>query len=539
MIDRVFVRNNKKCLSKQQRIGIIVAFVQVLFVLFWVSRQGSLYWDTFYSFEKTHYITDTVYGNHYINDDKEYSINQWLGAGYVQYTLFVDRRESVFFAELPFLVKTFLKDPYFVLLNAVQAVFSPRQVSRWPGIWLNICSLVISQFALWNVVKKITKDDNKALLAIIMYGFSGMAFSMASYVRFYSFSTMLLMLFVFFHVVLWEVRIENWFCRLLCELVALLCAYLSMRSTQLTLFFYSIFIVIYGTALLFQKQIKNFILYVLPMLCGGGTYIYKNAFYLDMLTNPSEAVDTVIGPARWVMDSYLSLSPSEFINRLAHTFLYMGKYGFGFWPVFLLFIIIFIYTMIKTNGKLFYGTMEKVIFTTFVLFMVVATCFNFYVQTRYTSYIYPILALISASTLVAFINITNKSVYSKIIVGFIVASIVYSSVSGLRVDFVFAKDKEPLQNVRESGIEDVVAIQQDIHNLDAEIIYEAAYNLSADARIMPLMYTDIDEICPSLPDAILLVNRLDFDQTKEFERNGYEIEWQEETYCYRYCYMKR
>ena len=96
MIDRVFVRNNKKYRSKQQKIGIIVAFVQVRFVLFWVSRQGSLYWDTFYSFEKTHYITDTVYGNHYINDDKEYSINQWLGAGYVQYTLFVDRRESVF-----------------------------------------------------------------------------------------------------------------------------------------------------------------------------------------------------------------------------------------------------------------------------------------------------------------------------------------------------------------------------------------------------------------------------------------------------------
>ncbi len=539
MIDRVFVRNNKKCLSKQQKIGIIVAFVQVLFVLFWVSRQGSLYWDTFYSFEKTHYITDTVYGNHYINDDKEYSINQWLGAGYVQYTLFVDRRESVFFAELPFLVKTFLKDPYFVLLNAVQAVFSPRQVSRWPGIWLNICSLVISQFALWNVVKKTTKDDNKALLAIIMYGFSGMAFSMASYVRFYSFSTMLLMVFVYLHVIMWDLRTGNWACSFLCELMALLCAYLSMRSTQLTLFFYSIFIVIYGTALLFQKQIMNFILYFLPMLCGGGIYLYKNAVYLDMLINPSEAVDTVIGPAKWVMDSYLSLAPSEFINRLAHTFLYMGKYGFGFWPVFLLFVIIFVYTMIKTNGKLFYGTMEKVIFTTFVLFMVVATCFNFYVQTRYTSYIYPILALISASTLVAFINITNKSVYSKIIVGFIVASIVYSSVSGLRVDFVFAKDKEPLQNVRESGIEDVVAIQQDIHNLDAEIIYEAAYNLSADARIMPLMYTDIDEICPSLPDAILLVNRLDFDQTKEFERNGYEIEWQEETYCYRYCYMKR
>ena len=298
-------------------------------------------------------------------------------------------------------------------------------------------------------------------------------------------------------------------------------------------------IIIYGIALLSHRHITKFILYFFPMLCGGGIYIYKNSYYLDMLFDPSETIDVAIGPAIWMLDSYLSLNPIAFINRLAHTFLYMGKYGFGFWPVFLLFVIIFVYTMIKTKGKLLSGTMEKVILSSFALFMVVATCFNFYVQTRYTSYIYPILALISASTLVAFINITNKSVYSKIIVGFIIASIVYSSVSGLRVDFVFSQDKEPLQHVRESGIEDVVAIQQDIHNLDAEIIYEAAYNLSADARIMPLMYTDIDEICPSLPDAILLVNRLDFDQTKEFERNGYEIEWQEETYCYRYCYMKR
>lgn len=525
---------------KYNRLVVILVAIQILLIIFWVSRQGSLYWDAYYTLERAHYVASSNGGPRYINDDPGYTLNEWMDSEYVRDTLYVDYDESVFKDSPQYVLNKLIKEPYFVLLNAVEAVFSPGKLSKWPGVGLNIVFFIITQFVLWKMVKRMSGSEKTAILTIVLYGFSGMAFSMATYVRFYVFATMLLALFVYLHVIMWGLQSSKWYFVIGCELLSLICAYFSMSIAQLTLFFFAIYIFLYNIALLVKHNYLKFALYFGPVLCGSIYYLAVNTDYLTMLFNPTEAFKYVPGPALWVLDSYMTLTPMTLLDRAAHMFLYMGKYGFGFWPVFLLFCIIAVTLMARIGmKKLFSSAIEWVTFISFVLFMIVSACLRLYVQTRYTSYVYPLLAWIVAFFLLRLVEISRRAFYTKLLAVIIVMAVIFSSVSGLRIDCIFSQDRAAIDRIRNSGIRDVVVIQQNVHNYDAETMYDATANIPENSRMMPLYYKDLNSISEELPDEILLINRKGIEIVDDFDRQGYNLEWQEITYCYVYSYMKR
>ena len=118
-------------------------------------------------------------------------------------------------------------------------------------------------------------------------------------------------------------------------------------------------------------------------------------------------------------------------------------------------------------------------------------------------------------------------------------AVIFSSVSGLRIDCIFSQDRAAIDRIRNSGIRDVVVIQQNVHNYDAETMYDATANIPENSRMMPLYYKDLNSISEELPDEILLINRKGIEIVDDFDRQGYNLEWQEITYCYVYSYMKR
>ncbi len=528
-----------KFMVNKQKYFMAIIFTQILLIVFWVSRQGSLYWDAYYTFENAHYVSASTSSNHYINSDSEFEMNKWIDSAYVKDTLYVDFDESVLADAPQESGKILLKKPYFWMLNMIEALLSSGHISRWPGVFLNIILFIIVQVLLYKSVRRLSKDANQALLAVSIYGFCGMALSMTTYVRFYVFSTMLLMAVVYLHICMWEDENARWYKLLLFEAISLLLIYWGMSITQLTLFFYASFIFIYNIALLIKKRYKEFALYVLPVGIGGLFYLVKYTDYMYILLNPQEAAGKLEGPALWVVESLLSITPVSLIDRLAHTFLYMGKYGFGYWPVFLLFILVIVAIVIKHKKITFiHSTMEWILFIEFIVFMLIATCLNFYVQTRYTSYIYPILAWLISAVLVSVVNDYGLK-YAQILGTVLIGSILISTVSGKRVDFVFEQDREPLSRIEASGVKDVVVLQIDLYNRDAEIIYDVAHHTSDDARLLPVLEDDIEKMQGMYPDEFIMANISEYDKSDRFVKMGYEIEWKEETYFYSYYLMKK
>lgn len=526
-------------MGDKQKYFIAIIFTQILLVVFWVSRQGSLYWDAYYTFENAHYVSASTTSNHYINSDSEFEMNKWIDAAYVKDTLYVDFDESVLADNPQESGKILLKKPYFWMLNMMEALFSSGNISRWPGVFLNIIFFIMVQLLLYKTVLRLSKDNNQALLAVSIYGFCGMAISMTTYVRFYVFSTMLLMAVVYLHICMWEDENRRWYKLLLFEVISLLLIYWGISITQLTLFFYVSFIFIYNIALLIKKRYKEFVLYVLPVGIGGLFYLVRFTDYLYILLNAQEASGKLEGPALWVVESFLSITPVSFIDRLAHTFLYMGKYGFGYWPVFILFILVILTTVIKNKKIVFiHSTMEWILFIEFIVFMLIATCLNFYVQTRYTSYIYPLLAWIISSILVSMADEYGLKC-ARIMGAVMIGSILISTVSGKRVDFVFEQDRETLSRIETSGVKDVVVLQIDLFNRDAEIIYDVAHHASNDARLLPVLDADIEKMQWMYPDEFIMANITEYDKSDKFVEMGYDIKWKEDTYFYSYYLMKK
>lgn len=519
--------------------GVLLA--QTLLIIFWFSRQGAfLYWDMFYSFQKIHYASESTAINHYIVNDTEFKENEWLDVGYVQDILKVDYEESVLKDSPISIVKNIYKNPYWTIMNAIEAIFSNGVISGWPGIAFNIIMLILSQVLLSKILYRFTSDYRYALLTVIIYGFCGMTISLATYVRFYIFSCFLCIAFTYIHILMWDEAGKKWYKFILLEIIALLFAKQNAELAQFSIFYSMFFVLLFGIALFKNKYYKECLFYSLPVIGGGTAFLTLNTNYLNIIKNPAKVYSELpsSGPLHWVLEMLLTLSPRTFVERTVHEMLLIGKYGFGYWPVFMLIIVLIAVYVFKHRGlKIFSHPVEWVMFGTILGYLFIAISLRFYTEMRYSAQVFPLLAWFISTLLLRVREKTKKQWMIDCFIVGIVAALIISTVSGQRVVYVYDYGNDVVDNIERQGVMNTVVQYYGDNGESNDTIYQTIYLLNSSSKYMATR--NVNEISDNLPEEFMYVTRYYSDDVENCNKLGYDVVWNAEAGIYRYHYLKK
>ena len=535
-----FRNKDSRMINKKSCVYLIIV-IQAFLIIFWFSRQGSFYyWDMFYSFRNTNYASASTPGSHNIVDDEWFQSDKWLDTSLARDILIVDYEESVLNDPLQVSIKSFIKQPYWIVMNALEALLTPGRISGWPGILFNVILFALTQLLLFNLVYKLSGDDNQAFLTILLYGFCGMSMSIATYVRFYVFSCLMCVAFTYIHACILDVSYKKWYKILFLEALALLFAWWSMSISQFSMFYVALFIMLYAIALVVKRRYLEFAIYLGPMVLGSIWFLSLNHKYLDMLTNPAEVYARMPegSPTWWVLDMLLTLTPRTFAERAIHELLLVGKYGFGYWPILILIIILLLVYLIKQRKfDYFHHPMEWVMLGTMVGFITVATALRFYTEARYSSQVFPLISWFAAVVLMGIWRMPDNKRIAGLLTAIVVGSIVVSVVSGKRVVYVITEGQDIVDFIEAKNVQNTITAYYGDSGVSYDIIYQTVSLLDDSSKFMAV--DELDNVSEELPDELLYVTRDYSDYVDDFEARGYEIEWQSQAGVYTFYYLNK
>ncbi|WP_155828124.1 hypothetical protein [Butyrivibrio sp. VCB2006] len=468
-------------------------------------------------------------------NDSDFVDNEWIPASFVKNRLVVEREDSVMNDTPGEILWNLYKRPYWTIVNILQALFVPGKMDGWPAIAFNLVLFIAIQMMLYKMINKYSRSCETAMLAVILYGFSGMIVSLNSYIRFYIFSCFLCVLFTFLHMLIWEQDIRKWYKILIYEVVALLCAKWSIEASQFSLFLVLIFIGMFYIALVAHKRWGMMCIYAAPCVAGG-YYLFAKTNYIYMLSHLRDAYENATGPTYWVLSSVMTLSPITFLERAVHEGAYIGKFAYGYLPVFVLFIVLSIFCFLRwKKDSFFLHPMERVMFGTLIGYFLVATALHFYTEVRYSTHGWFLIAWFTAKMMLFFKNHINNKVIANIVITIMVVSVILPSVSGKRVVYVMRIGEELEERLSKQNIEYTVVSYYGDCGESNDTIYQAVSLLNDDSYFMAA--GDINAVADKLPDELMLATRDYSNHIDDCLALGYEVKWKEVAGLYEYYYL--
>ncbi len=520
---------------------IIITLVQVVIIIFWGFRKENLYWDEFYTLEGAHYFSSSNAEEHYIDEDPDYMIGEWLPISFVMDTLIVGKEESLFNEPLTKVLKKLTGyHNYSAYLNLAESILTPNKFSMWPSIGLNIIFFIVNQIVLFAMCKRLSDNETFPLAVCSMYGFSSICVSMALFIRCYMLATALVSLFTFFHVLYFEededilvARIR----RLVFLVLAIGALYIAHNDAQYSVIYGGIFVIAFSILLLNKKGIKRFLYYSVPMFGGGLFYLYTQTDYMkyifDFQKSYGEANTAVASTLDGIVDFKFSYLP----ERVLEMGQIVGRYLFGsFFVMIAILCVAIMAVIIRHVGK---TTDEKMVrWSPFVvipsvvalLYIFIFAAFGLYEQVRYISFVFPELA-IAAMVLIYTAFRTNKYKYSFVAAAILVI-IVSVNFKG-KVDMLYTGDRASMETVRAFDADSYI-----LHagNHRTSITYAAA--LVAEDGDEFFVYDDLKEgelenLENNLRDKMILVGYYGVsteDVQDMLKDNGYQVDWIADTY---------
>ena len=180
-----------KAIRKEQAAVIVVIAIQLIFMVYWGTQKSGYYVDEFFTYDNAHYLSASTPKRIKLYDADFLTYDEWHEISELKSTLTVTREEALLHDPAGYNIKVwFTRYPYMVLFHYVQALFFEGELSKWSAIALNIVLFLLNQILLYRLAHGISGDRTAAVLAVALYGFTGMAASMTVYVRFYMLVTL-------------------------------------------------------------------------------------------------------------------------------------------------------------------------------------------------------------------------------------------------------------------------------------------------------------------------------------------------------------
>lgn len=187
---------------------IIIVALQLLVASFYMNGKQLMYIDEFYCYEGAHNALLYRQGEpkFYLATHDEWYDDWHTKEEFME--CFEVRGEESILRHSPAEVKSLLKtqNTYYILLNIVESFQSDPEMTKWSGFVLNSIIFVFHQIVLYLIGWEIFRDKKKALLPMIIYGFSPGGITLIVYIRFYLLKSLMCLLIAYIHLQLLKWR---------------------------------------------------------------------------------------------------------------------------------------------------------------------------------------------------------------------------------------------------------------------------------------------------------------------------------------------
>lgn len=460
--------------SKYKVVFTVLLVLQVFYMIYWGHVKSGFYVDEFFTYDNAHYMSESTPKRvkMYDADDMEY--DKWFELSEWKSRLTVDKNNSLLNDSLRHNLKCFMKKPYMTLLNYVETVFFAGELDKWSGISMNILFFAIGQIFLYLLAKKITNHEGASLLAMALFGFSGIAISMVAFVRFYMLVNMWMIIFLYLHILMWtEDNIRK---NIVFEILAMAVLYPAFKNSPLAMIEGAAVIVLFSAALIFKKRKRQFLFYALPIFAGGILYVVFFTGYMQILLHINDVADgkTGVGVAAVsLVKNLVNLTPPNFMSRSIRLVNFINDYLFA--HVFVLVVFAVGITAVFVR-KLYYrerphenrGFAYFILIGTIVIYFMASVCLGL-PEIRYNSFLYPIISVVAAAIITDHTFVGKKEALYMVIFGLAVCMEIYFTASIPRVQNSYPEDKAAIESIRENkGIDNLVVD----YKADDRVMYE-------------------------------------------------------------------
>lgn len=181
---------------------IFIIILQIVVAAFYMNSKQFLHIDELYCYEGAHNVllyrfVDPEF--RLITNEEWY--NKWHTKEEFMSHFEVRGGESILrhpLTELKSTVKS--KHIYYVLLNIAESFQSDPTLTKWAGFALNSIIFILHQIVFYLVGQEIFRDKRKALLPMLIFGFSAGAITLTTYIRFYLLKSLLCLIIAYIHI---------------------------------------------------------------------------------------------------------------------------------------------------------------------------------------------------------------------------------------------------------------------------------------------------------------------------------------------------
>lgn len=263
-----------------------IVCMQVLLMLFWMQQKSNFYVDELYSMEKAQYFSENPPVNRHLFQNEDWEEGTWMDVSRWQDKLILSPDEELEHQPASIAIKSMLTDRnYNGLLNLVQSL-SPGEISKYPGIVLNIVIFVLTQMIYYALMVQAGIRQRMALTGVFWFGFCGITISMAEFIRFYTLTNCLFLLALLFHLGFW--KSGKYHHQILYILGVLGCLYFGYKNSELIAPLMLFLAVFFLLGLLVRREYHKALLYGLPVFGGGTVYLMLKTDLLDIISHFAE-----------------------------------------------------------------------------------------------------------------------------------------------------------------------------------------------------------------------------------------------------------
>ncbi|MDE5697162.1 MAG: hypothetical protein K2I96_07130 [Lachnospiraceae bacterium] len=484
-----------KAIRKEQIAVIIVIALQLIFMVYWGTQKSGYYVDEFFTYDNAHYLSASTPKRIKLYDADFLTYDEWHEISDLKSTMTVTREEALLADSAGYNLKMwFTRYPYMVLLNYVQAIFFEGRLSKWSAISLNILLFLLNQVILYRLTAAISRDKMAAVLAVALYGFTGMAASMTVYVRFYMLVTLWMTLCTYLHVLMWQ---ENHLLKnLFMEFLAVLVLYLAYKDSPLAAIQGVGLVCAFLVGLLIRKRYRQAAVYGLPIVGGGLGYILLQTDYIGYILQPEKYADADVTnvATAGLLDNFLALTPGAAVERtigLAHI---VCRYLFGHALVLGVYLLLaaglILWCLCAQKGR--NGGRDWMFFLLAVcpcaFYCVVSVCLELD-AIRYNSSIFPELAVCAAVFVMCLAARADRKRLTAAVMGIVILAAAAATAYLPRVENLYREDKQAVAQIQSyQGVDSVVV---DYH-FDDRIMYECLVYAGEDTEVLFTKRENVD-----------------------------------------------
>lgn len=379
-------------------IFIFIIVVQIGVMAFYENAKEFYHIDEIYSFESAHNIMLYSYndeGFRIFNQDKWY--NQWHTKEEFLEHFEVRGEQSLLNHSIKEVI-TGRKSGniYMYALNIVSSFQPNAAPSKWSGFVLNCFLFVITQLFIYKLVYEMVKDKEKALLSILLYGFSAGAISLTIYIRFYNLCLLCAVLIMYFHIKIWKSD-KIW--KVITCLIGVAMCVLAVYSYQPYMMTYiGCTVIAFMIVSIIKRKYKVLLQYGVTILVGAGisTFIYpkiwNEVFRMASSEFGKSAITNLFGRTG---EEFQSFAKYYLLKTLTHTL----AGGTGTLIICIVLIIAIFYAVgAKRITKIRLGNGGEILLLimTALLFFILQCRVLENKEYRYMSYYYPIICILVA-----------------------------------------------------------------------------------------------------------------------------------------------